>query len=663
MDPHRTVALAVAAVGCAGELDVARSTRAPRPEAALACDLPPGLRLLPSGSIVADDIVIGTRDEFAASCEAGLPFPAPGAGRRGVGFGSAVDLWPDRVVPYAIDDDLPEHLRVDLAIVDWEETTSLVFVPRTTEEDYVFFTNGNTCVSALGYQSGRQDIELSTEKSAAQIVGTGISVAGDVYTWYDDGMVSAGTSTALDVTRAQYPYALPAGYVADDIVAIAIASDGDVYTWFADGRRSIGTSSDLGAQSGPVTYTLPSGRTAADIVEIDIAVDGDVYTWFDDSKVSIGTSTNLAAVAGPVTFTKPPGYLATDIVGIAIANDGDVYTWFDDREVAIGTSVQLSAEADPVAFVPPGQCDAPSVVHEIGHAVGLFHEQSHPDRDAHVTVFYGNIDPDYVDQFCVAGDDCVWDGGWVVTTAYDVTSTMHYGSYDFSIDDTPTILEKATPGLAVSADDVIDLSISPAGDVYTWWTDGFVTSGSSEALELHRSRYPFALPAGYTAADIVGIAIAKGSGDTYTFYDDQTRSIGSTSDLASISGPAPYLLPVGYTVFDILAIDHAPNGRMYTWWDNGRVSSGTSTDLAAHSSPTLFWPASGRIASQVLGIAISASGTTYAWYTPGDASAGSTTDLDSVRALYDFASLGHEIERSDWLTPGDIAQVEAMYAP
>ncbi|MEQ1505788.1 MAG: M12 family metallopeptidase [Myxococcota bacterium] len=665
MRHHRFAVLAVPlaaalVVGCADDLDrIAPSSVLP-PSGAPSCDLPPGFELTSSGNIVADDIVVGDLAEFEAACAAGRPFPDLDDGRRGVGQSSTTYLWTDGIVPYEIDDDLPDSYRVDDAIAQWEADTSLVFVDRTSEADYVRFTNSDACNSEVGRAGNRQDINLSTGKAASEIIGTGVSPAGDVYTWYADGMVSAGTSTDLDAARAQYPFTPAAGYDVADIVAIAVANDGDVYTWYDDGRRSIGSTSDLDDQSAPAAYSAPAGKI---VVEIDIAVDSDVYAWYADGTVSVGTSTNLTAHAAPVAYTEPP--TTANIVGIAIANDGDVYTWYDDKTVFIGTSVDLDAEADPsadpVSFATPMHCTTSSVVHEIGHAIGLAHEQSHPDRDDYVRVFEANIMAGKERNFCV-GSDCDWYHGSMVYTAYDVTSRMHYGSYGFSVDGTPTLLERATSGATVIQADVVDMSISPSGDVYTWWTDGTVTSGTSDDLELTRSRYPFVVP-GHDVSDIVGIAIAKGTGDVYAFYDDGTRSIGSTWDLGSVSGPVAFLLPPTIaSASQIVAVDHAPNGRTYAWYDNNRVSSGTSTDLDAYSAPTAFSVAAGRTRSQVIGIAISAAGDTYAWYTPGDVSAGSTTDFDTVRVLYDFESRGIELASSETLTAGDIVQVEAMYS-
>lgn len=70
-------------------------------------------------------------------------------------------------------------------------------------------------------------------------------------------------------------------------------------------------------------------------------------------------------------------------------------------------------------------------VHEIGHAIGLWHEQSRSDRDAHVIVHWDNIDEGHGSNFETYAERG-FSGRDV--GAYDYESIMHYRSTAFSID-------------------------------------------------------------------------------------------------------------------------------------------------------------------------------------------------------------------------------------
>ena len=81
-------------------------------------------------------------------------------------------------------------------------------------------------------------------------------------------------------------------------------------------------------------------------------------------------------------------------------------------------------------------CGLGAAIHEIGHALGLWHEQSRSDRDEHIEVILANVEEKQRYNF----DKHIQDGEDL--GQYDFDSIMHYPATAFSINGQPTIRTK-----------------------------------------------------------------------------------------------------------------------------------------------------------------------------------------------------------------------------
>ena len=67
-------------------------------------------------------------------------------------------------------------------------------------------------------------------------------------------------------------------------------------------------------------------------------------------------------------------------------------------------------------------CDLGSAIHELGHVIGFWHEQSRTDRDSYVTILWENIMIGKETQFQKYSHSLIDSLG----VAYDYESVMHY---------------------------------------------------------------------------------------------------------------------------------------------------------------------------------------------------------------------------------------------
>ena len=90
-----------------------------------------------------------------------------------------------------------------------------------------------------------------------------------------------------------------------------------------------------------------------------------------------------------------------------------------------------------------GSCTVATILHEMGHTVGLWHEQSRPDRNTYVSVNYNNLIKGSISNFNPVYDNAQ------VSTLFDYASIMEYPAFSFSRNGAPAI-ESIPPGIPLS---------------------------------------------------------------------------------------------------------------------------------------------------------------------------------------------------------------------
>lgn len=124
-------------------------------------------------------------------------------------------------------------------------------------------------------------------------------------------------------------------------------------------------------------------------------------------------------------------------------NGWNRFTW----GIGCNYHVKLSLESDPraggsstIGAVPWAHCQINTdqslgvYLHELGHILGLLHEQTRPDRDCHINICWDNILPGYEHNFHKYLNTSVQIFG-----DFDFESIMMYGSYSFTRNGSPTM--------------------------------------------------------------------------------------------------------------------------------------------------------------------------------------------------------------------------------
>ena len=120
----------------------------------------------------------------------------------------------------------------------------------------------------------------------------------------------------------------------------------------------------------------------------------------------------------------------------------DLVRWPELRDINLSASnTSGQCEALDGYLAKPAQpmtgstdCTVGTILHEMGHVIGLWHEQSRSDSGTYVTLYYGNVIKGSWSNFLPPADNYQ-----LLTTYYDYASLMEYPSFSFTSAGAPVI--------------------------------------------------------------------------------------------------------------------------------------------------------------------------------------------------------------------------------
>jgi hypothetical protein len=170
-------------------------------------------------------------------------------------------------------------------------------------------------------------------------------------------------------------------------------------------------------------------RETSDRSTLSAGRDTGTFRW-PDNTVIYADYTDLPAATQSEITQAMQHWTQTTSVRFRLRDTESAYVVFSDAASGCFSSIGRQGTMQTINL---NGCSLGSTIHEIGHAVGLFHEQSRTDRDGFV--FY---DPDCVD---VDPDDKRGNFNELTNGVnyglYDFDSIMHYGSTAFFTNETP----------------------------------------------------------------------------------------------------------------------------------------------------------------------------------------------------------------------------------